>query len=85
MNDIIKKIEALGYYVGNHKDHLVVGKKIDYDADLGVNILENTFTVISQRNEQYSIEYFVGQIPTEKKFNSDADLLDFIVEVFPVK
>ena len=85
MKTIIKQIEKLGYYVGNHKEYLVVGQKTDFDKKLGVNILKNSFSIHFPKEGKYLVEYFVGQMPKEKQFTSDEDLLDFIKQEFPAK
>ena len=83
MKEIIKKLKDLGYFVGDHKEYLIVGEFKEYDPTLKANILENTLS-ITPKNGKYIVNYFKGQIPKETEFSSTKVLVEFVKQQFPL-
>jgi len=73
-----KKLEKLGYI-----SHLrIINKEMCIYSSIEGNI--NSVFFVRDKSQKYLIEYFTGQIPIEKQFETEEELINYIQHKFPV-
>lgn len=73
-----KKLEKLGY-----TSHLrIINKENCIYSTIAGNI--NSVFFIKEKSQKYLLEYFTGQIPIEKQFDSEELLINYIKQNFSI-
>lgn len=71
------KLNSKGFFTHFQKGGLIAGFHKGEDEDLGIQLLENVFS-LHEFDENIVIKFAEGQLIHEKLFKEESELLDFI-------
>ncbi len=84
MDSIKQRLDSLGYYTSlNGDEYLMVARKVS-DADPMIIKTEDFFCRVYTEGTQLMVADFRTQIPDDKYFDSEAQVIAYIKKQFPL-